>query len=396
MDATRLLTQYADAGEPARASARLRRTVYSAAQWPRVAAQWSRLFRADSRYSFFLSEAWVEVWIQVFAAKLDISIVLFEDADEPVGVCLLVKTKPRHAMIPLRRISLNAAGEDSADTTYIEFNNLLCRPGWEESIAPNLAEYVNSQQWDELALDGFLPGPAYDALKRAFAQYDLEESWHPSYYVDLAALRRSAITYEMALSSHRRKILRQTLRAYSKLGAIRLEPARDLDEALTMFDEMARLNKGRWATRGRLAVYDSPYFTAFHRHLIRRCFEAESVQLLRLTAGQQTVGLLYNLVERGKVYFYQCGFDYGIDKRLSPGMVTISHAIQYCIGLGLDDWDLLSGDASYKRLLSTGSRQLVWAVFRKASPNVRIVQTLRAGKRLVHALQGRTSGRNTK
>jgi len=365
------------------------REVYSSSEWSCIAPVWAQLSTSTPRGSFFLSDKWVSVWIETFASKLETSILLFKSGDKHVGACLLVNSKPRQAMIRLRRISLNTSGEAAADTTYIEFNNLLCLSGWEEPIAANLVGYLGDQQWDEVALDGFSPGPAYDALKKALAPYDLEETWQPSYYVDLAKLRQEGLSHEMALGKATRKHLRQTSRSYSKIGPLKLQPAHDLAEALGMFDELAELNRRRSLVSGRQSVFSSHSFANFHRRLIRRCWCDNSVHLMRLTAGHHTVGLLYNLVHCGKVYFYQCGFDFGEDKRLRPGVITLALAIQYYANLHLDDWDFLSGEAEYKRVLSTGSRLLVWAVFRRPSWRVQIVQSLRAGKQWQRCLQGR-------
>jgi len=361
----------------------LRVAVYSQKEWPRIQPVWRQLASVSPECSFFMTEPWVDTWLHVFGARLDVSIVLFESADGPMAACLLVKTRQRHAFIPLLKISLNATGEDNADTTYIEFNQLLCRSGWERAVAAALAEFLIQQQWDEFVLDGFSPGLHYDALKRAFLPFDLEEVRHPSYYVDLAALRSSGKPYQTVLSTHRRKLLRQNLRSYSELGPIRLVAAGDLEAALAMFDEMAELNLRRWASASRPGVFGSPYFKAFHQRLIERCFAESSIQLLRLQAGSRTIGILYNFVHAGKVYFYQCGFDYGSDQRLSPGMITLSHAIQYCLELGLDDWDFLSGDANYKRMLSNGSRSLVWAAFRRRNVRVEMLKLARTARRFL-------------
>jgi CelD/BcsL family acetyltransferase involved in cellulose biosynthesis len=70
--------------------------------------------------------------------------------------------------------------------------------------------------------------------------------------------------------------------------------------------------------------------------------------------------------------------------------VTLAHAVQHYIDTGYDDFDFLSGEASYKRMLSTNSRDLVWAVFRRPNLRVRIGGAARAGKRrLVHFLSVR-------
>jgi CelD/BcsL family acetyltransferase involved in cellulose biosynthesis len=109
---------------------------------------------------------------------------------------------------------------------------------------------------------------------------------------------------------------------------------------------------------------------AFHRSFIRKTFPLGTVQLLRVMAGSNTVGLVYNLVHRGKVYFYQCGYNYTADRRLSPGTVSLALVIQYCLDRGFLEFDFLAGEAPYKASLSTGSRSLVWATFRRPGPRV--------------------------
>jgi hypothetical protein len=345
--------------------------------WPQVAPIWSELVKACPHCSVFLTESWIVTWLENFGPQLNPSILVFESGGQTVGACLLVTDKWNLAVFPVKRISLNASGESAADTTYSEFNDLLCRRGWDRPVAKALFEHLMQQNFDEIALDGFSLGIAYDTLKNAFSDLDQEELSHPSYYVDLAAIRSSGKAYELTLGRSHRKHLRQNIRYHSQLGDLRLETASDLPAALSMLDELAKLSQRRWASRGRPGMFSSPLFAAFHRSLLTKCYAQGTVQLLRLTAGKETVGLVYNLIHRGKVYFYQCGYRYSEDKRLSPGIVTLSQAIQYCLDAGFDDYDFLSGEAQYKQSLATGSRTLVWTVFRRPGPKLRVLKILR-------------------
>jgi CelD/BcsL family acetyltransferase involved in cellulose biosynthesis len=360
----------------------VRATQYPASAWPLIAPVWARLAESSEQCSFFMTPAWVETWLEVFGPRMKVSIVVFEAAGEPVGACLLVTTSRRAVLIPLRRIVLNTSGENAADTTYLEFNTLLCRGGWEERVAAALAALLSETEFDEFALDGFSAGAAYEALKKAFAGLDLQEQWHPSYHVDLAALRDSGKTYEQTLSGRRRQRLRFYTRLYSPWGSLQVQAASDVDTALAMLDEMAELNIRRCAAYGRRSVFQSPHFVAFHQSLIRKCLSRTGVQILRLAAGSRTVGLVYSVLHRRRVYAYQCGFDYGDDKRMSPGMTTYAHIIQYCLERGFDDFDFLSGDVDYKRVLSTGSRELVWAEFRNTSLKIKLLDGAREARRL--------------
>jgi CelD/BcsL family acetyltransferase involved in cellulose biosynthesis len=346
--------------------------------WSRVAPHWAELAES-SHGSIFVMPVWIETWLETFGDLVDASVLLFKSETCPVGACLLVKSR-RSLLRPLRRLSLNASGEPEADTLHVEFNDLVCRPGWVPSFARLLAGYLIRQPWDQFRADGFCEGPGYDSLKQELACFATEERWQPSYYVDLAALRSAGLTYPQALPSDRRKGLLQRLRYQARAGSLRLEPAKNVEQALLMLDRLAALNTRRFGPRG---IWTSSRFRAFHRSFIRKTFDLGNVQLLQVTAGQQLVGLLYNLVHRGKVYFYQCGYNYTADRRLSPGVVTLALAVEYSRESGLDEFDFLAGDGFEKRWMSTRSRRLVWATFSRPGPRLWMYARLGALKRMI-------------
>lgn len=374
----------------ANASGQVQIKVASAAAWPEVSPLWESMAGTSSHPSFFLTTAWIETWLEVFGDLVQPSILVFESGGSAVGACLVVSSRHRQALFPLRRVSLNAAGEPVKDSTYVEFNNLLCRPGWEEPMAEALAHHLLSQEWDELSLDGFCEGLALATVQNALAGFAQESCVKPSYYVDLVALRHSKHTYEDRLGKTTRKHLRQNIRYYSERGPLRLETAGNQTEALDMMDRLADLHQQTWAKRGRTVTFASARFRSFHRALVRRSFPQGAIQLLHVLAGEETVGLLYNFVYRGKVYFYQSAFRYGDDKRWSPGMVTLYHAVQHCLDAGLEEFDFLAGDDRYKKSLSTNSRPLVWTVFRKPKVKFLVIGCLRRMKHL--AASAKVSG----
>jgi CelD/BcsL family acetyltransferase involved in cellulose biosynthesis len=356
---------------------------YPTTEWPRLAPAWSELVRNSGGCSFFLTEPWVDTWLEVYGRTMETSILVAESGRRPIGACLLVKARQNRVFVPITRVSLNASGEPATETTYIEFNDLVCRAGWETRFAEAVAAHLSEQDWDELAFDGFREGPAFESFKEAFEGLELEEVRHPSYYADLAAIRRAGTPYEMALGKTNRKHLRQNIRYHSEQGPLRLEAASTRDEALAMLEELAVFNRERSAAIGRRSVFDSERFVEFHRSLIGKCLPTGAVQLMRVSAGAETIGVVYHLVHEGKIYYYQCGFRYTDDNRLSPGTVTLSLVIQHCLDRGFDEYDFLSGDAKYKQWMSTGSRQLVWAVLRRPSLKLSFVSRLRSVKRRI-------------
>jgi CelD/BcsL family acetyltransferase involved in cellulose biosynthesis len=149
---------------------------------------------------------------------------------------------------------------------------------------------------------------------------------------------------------------------------------------VSMLDELALLNSRRFESLGQRGIWNSSRFAAFHRTFIRKGFALGQIQMLRVSAGSETVGLLYNLVHRNKAYFYQCGYNYSGDKRMSPGVVTLALAVDYCREAGLDEFDFLAGDSAYKEWMSTGARRLAWTRFRRRGPRVWMYNRLRSLK----------------
>lgn len=353
--------------------------IYPWSSWPQVASVWSELSNTSPYSSFFLSPEWVECWLEVFGSVLQPEILLFRTDAVFVGACLLVFKTERRGPFLVRRVYLNTAGENEADSLCIEFNDLLCLAGWEEAVARRLATHLQSMAWDEFALNGCSRRPSLEALGRTFTGIKQVTFLRPSYYVDLAQLRRVNSDYESSLSSGLRKQLRQNFRKY---GEVRLEAANEVSGALAMIEELADLHQHTWRERGQSGAFASTRFFAFHRSLIQRAFPRGAIQLLRVASGDRTIGMLYNFIHHGKVYFYQSGLRYNNeDKQLKPGFVALVLAIRYCHDHGLDEYDFLAGDASYKERLATECRNLAWVIFQRPSLKMRFIEHMRQVKR---------------
>jgi CelD/BcsL family acetyltransferase involved in cellulose biosynthesis len=363
------------------ASGRIAISVYQARDWPQVAPLWTELSRSSPYSSAYLSTPWIAAWLETFAELLPAEILVFEQGGAAVGACLLVACSERRGPFRVRRIYLNTGGGPPAERCMMEFNNLLCRAGFEQKIARALGAHLRSREWEEFAIEGICPGPILSWLQTdSFAEFPASITTRASFYVDLNRLRRSGLRYESRLSPNTREQLRRSLRLYEKLGAVRAEAARDLPTAEQFFAEMCQMHQSTWTGRGEPGAFASPRKLAFHRTLIRSAFVDGAIQLVRVMAGEETIGILYNFVQKDKVYFYQSGFHYRPDKRLKPGLVTHVCAIRRCLEAGYNDYDFLAGEARYKKSLAKDSRPLAWVVFSRPSVKLALIELLRAMK----------------
>lgn len=351
----------------------------------RIRDAWCELERS-SNPSYFLSWGWVETWLEALPPSAGITLYVARRAGAPIAAFFLgARTQWRHRVLPSRTLHLNQTGDDTYDEICIEYNGLL-----HDGVPPPVAEIIARLPggWDELYLpaldaDGALAtGLAGGAL--ATGRITDHPGDHPgdhagprvrvdrrvaSPMVDLDKVR-AAGDYLKLLGSNTRSQIRKTRKLYGARGPLVLDVASSPAQALAVFDELVALHRRAWADRGQAGAF-IPFVLAFHRRLIERRFEAGEIQVLRIRAGDATIGCLYNLVWRGAVSFYQSGLAYETDGKLKPGLVCHALAIDHDARAGHRWYDFLGGESRYKQSLATDARSLVW--MRIQQPRLRFV-----------------------
>lgn len=341
-------------------------TAVPGSEWAAVEAQWAELCKLSPYSSYFLGADWIGSWIEAYRSRLDIEILRFSDGARVVGACLLVWRKQRRGPVRIRRVYLNASGEDEWEEARTEFNDILCLAGWEEAVAASVRRHLDSRGWDEFVMTACCESPAIHALRQALGDQEQQLDRGANHYVDLDAVRRSGQAFEMGMSPRSRENIRRKTRAYERIGEIQLHRAESAEEATAMLNELIELHQERWQKKERLGAFASPRFCQFHQSVLSRTFHRGQVDVLRVSAGTEVIGLLQNYVVDGKVYFYQSGFKFA-DKKLSPGTVTLFAAIRHYLAAGLNEFYFMTGDSAYKKSFSSHFRELDWWTVRRAT-----------------------------
>jgi CelD/BcsL family acetyltransferase involved in cellulose biosynthesis len=339
----------------------------------RIRDVWCGL-EAVSPPSYFLSWGWVETWLEALPPSTAIKLYVARRAGAPVAAFFLgARTLWRHGLLPSRTLHLNQTGRDEFDEICIEYNGMV------HDGPPPVAEILARLPggWDELyfpALDE--AGPVAAALSADGAAATRGRGPHlrvdrriPSPLVDLAKVR-AAGDYLKLLGSSTRSQIRRTQKLYGARGAVVLEVASSAGQARAYFDELVALHRRAWAARGQAGAF-LPFVLAFHHRLIARRFDTGEIQLMRVRAGDATIGCLYNLVWRGAVLFYQSGLAYETDSKLKPGLLCHALAIEHDARAGHRCYDFLCGDSRYKQSLATDAGAQVW--MRLQQPRLRFL-----------------------
>jgi CelD/BcsL family acetyltransferase involved in cellulose biosynthesis len=308
--------------------------------------------RADG--SFFQSWAWTGC---LASERFSAPWLLAAHRKERLVALALFNRRSRRLLPTLH---LGEAGRPDIDSIFIEHNGVLIdrsEPAetqlrcWASLAESKLGRtrWVISGVPSELAKE-----LSHDRVVRITAS-------RPAPYCDFTALPAGGGSVLDHLSGNTRQQLRRSLRAWKEIGPLRLDIASPGDEATTFFDGLKALHQRYWIGRGKPGAFAHPVFERFHQTLLDRAGPGQSIDLMRISAGSQTVGYLYNLVHRGWVAAYQSGIDYGPDAdRLRPGLICHLLAIDHYRRAGNRLYDFLGGDARYKRSFASADRELLW------------------------------------
>jgi CelD/BcsL family acetyltransferase involved in cellulose biosynthesis len=346
-----------------------------------LAREWRDL-EGRSDASFFTSWSWLGVWLASLQEIAQPRLLRARQDERTVGLALVVERRAlRYRVLPVREWHVNATGDQRLDALMIEYNDVLVDRDSVEpaSVRAQMASaIVADTRLDELHFAGVRRSDWEKVALPGFHRAELERSCRG---VDLAEVRERG-EYLPLISANSRSKIRKALKDGAQIGALRFEVAADLPQADEMYDTMCRLHGQAWTARGEPGAFANPFLLEFHRRLIRERLASGEIQLARVWAGEQVLGVLYGFIHRGRVFCYQSGFDFSLGpKQFKPGLVAHAMAIEFNARLGHAYYDFMAGDSQYKRSMGTRSDSLHWVVYQRDSLKFRLTNRLRELKR---------------
>jgi CelD/BcsL family acetyltransferase involved in cellulose biosynthesis len=323
------------------------------------------------------SWTWTGTWLEHFGDLVPHRFAIGEVDGESCAIALVTNGVGRRlGPLRVRSVHLGTAGEPPGASVYVEYNRILADPAHHSAFAAALlTELRRDPDWHELCLDGFAPG---DAAPFLAAEPRLVARTERCATTDLRPAQGHGGDVLSLMSKGTRKKVRRSLR---DLGDVEGTWAESPEQALGILSELVELHQRRWTRVGEPGAFADPRFAAFHRALVARLARLKRVVLYRVQASSGIVGCTYGFIEGGRVLSYQGGLASYADPRIRPGFVVELMCMQACYDRGLLEYDLLAGDSLYKRELSTGTRELVWASWRRPALRWTALEGLAAARR---------------
>lgn len=303
--------------------------------------EWMTL-EARARFSVFQGWGWVGC---LAVERYDDPIVLrAQIGGRLVGLALFNRSG--------RFLHLHESGDPARDRPFIEHNGPLLAHDAPTDTATALMRCA----WTAARGKGLRLSGVSAALLDAAGGVAWRRQLRPSPCIDLCKMGAEWLS---TISANTRQQLRRSERSYREQGELRIEAATSSEAVDAALNELMTLHDLRWEEKGAFAT---PFLHRFHKTLCTRLMVRNELDLLRVTAGDALVGLLYNFRREGRVMAYQSGWvDPKGDARRKPGLTCHHQAILLAIRRGDRHYDFLAGGQRYKTSLARGGEDLHWA-----------------------------------
>jgi CelD/BcsL family acetyltransferase involved in cellulose biosynthesis len=334
--------------------------------------QWRALDHAGD-HSFFVSWTWIGTLLRT--ANVRPLLIKALHGSDVAGLALMTvgQGRSRH-LLPVKQAWLNATGDVLLDGVMIEHNGFALPSGHTTSFWPAFVQWFAKEKFaDEL----IVPGIANEAIHGTHGKLLMLERHSQGFRTPLGGLGPEGIA--SLISSNARQQLRRSMRDYG--DSLTIDRAPDTATALRYFEEMKALHVRSWTRRERRHAFDNPFFETFHRALIAAGMQDDTVDLLRIRAGEHAIGYLYNFRRKGVVSSYQSGFDDETPGR-RPGYVCHALSMAHYAQRGEAVYDFLAGTNRLKQSFGTERYVLSWRHYRKPTLGFRAEH---AARKAVHA-----------
>ena len=358
--------------------------------------EWNELLRASAANSLFLSWEWLWTWWKHLAEGRKLFLITVRRGRELVAIAPFVLRSWKLAgLIPCR--SLEFLGTGSVGSDYLD---LIIQRREESEVCRLLADYLAQERLivvlTHLNRRSNLAARLTAELQaRGWSGSEAKINVCP--FINLSG--HSWQSYLASLGpEHRYNFLRR-LKNLAKEANVEFESVQSEEHRRTALDKLIALHHQRWRDRGGSDGLHKPSLLAFHEELSRLALERGWLRLFLLQVDGQPAASLYGFKYHRTFYFYQSGFDSRYSKH-SVGLVTMGLAIKSAIEEGVEEYDMLHGDESYKFLWAREARELgrveLYPPYAGGLIRQRAVQLNRAAKRFAreairHAVADRFS-----
>ncbi|HME92563.1 MAG TPA: GNAT family N-acetyltransferase [Myxococcaceae bacterium] len=320
---------------------------------------WNALVEATSAQPFHRHE-FIRIWIDNFAPRQPLRILAVQDGRGGLTGALPLLERRSHILgMPVRQLAA------AANVHSCRFDLIASEP--ERAARALFAHLAADRSWDMLQLSDVPEGGNAWHLFRAAQQAGFPvASWESmrSPYIPLPA---SMAELEGALPAKFRSNLRRRLRKLEWQGRVSLERVSGGLELEGKLEEGFSLERSGWKGESGTAIAQHPTTRGFYSELSRTAAHRGYLSLFFLRLNGRPVAFHYALSCGGRYFLLKPTYSERWSES-GPGQLLVREVLSDCIGRGIQEFDFLGPNMSWKQDWTVRARRHTWLmVFRDSA-----------------------------
>jgi len=247
-------------------------------------------------------------------------------------------------------------GSGKACTDYA---TILCTESSRRPVVAALWDWLNNSaptdgerpQWDLLELEGVVDDPTIDefvlqgrAVSSYVAHRELEHCWRIPIAPDWGS-------YLATLGRKYRAKVRSICKKYLDAGQVEFQVAQNESQRHEFLNLLVDLHQRRRNSLGDEGCFSCPRFSGFLRDVVQCFGEQGALALACVRVRGQVAAVALALIGDDTLFQYQCGMDPARSTD-NPGWLMNLLMVRECQRRGINGFDLMRGDESYKSHLA--------------------------------------------
>lgn len=312
--------------------------------------------------NIFSSWEWLSTWWQYFGKNRKLLILAVEDQHDIVGIAPFMISKYRLPFLgTFKKVEF-------IGTPHSDYSNFILLKNDIECINLIFKYLISSDEWDWIELKELPEAALYQRiLIKSFKNIPskLDQKIRVCNICPYIKLSNTIDEVKKNLSKKMRKNLKDYLRKIEKnFNSIKFQSYNELSYSIdSAMDIFIKLHEMRWYPQG--GVFQrTPILKNFHRSVARLFSKQGWLGLYFMLVDEKPVAASYGFVYSKKFYYYLSGFDPTYSP-YSIGNLMIFYLLQNCVNDGLEEFDFMRGNETYK---------FFWAHHYRKNFEVRLLQ----------------------
>jgi len=305
--------------------------------------EWNFALQRSLDNHIFLTWEWLSCWWKHYGNKRDFIVVTINKGEKILAAAPLMNTEYNIFGMKLRKIEF--IGTPASD--YQSFLLTVKNPEYTRTIinyVTRIAPDWDCFEFEEVPTDSETAGVLRTISREPFKLKEEISTLCP--YIVLPSTFED---YFKGLGSNWRRNMRRWGKKLNRDFKVEFNicnSTETIDEALrTFFD----LHEKRWRSQGEPGAFADKTFCDFHHDVARSFAEKGWLNLCFLTLNDEPVSTVYAFKYSQKMFNYLSGFDPQYSE-YRVGHLVFLYLIKHSINNGIEEFDFMRGDESYKRL----------------------------------------------